>query len=299
MEQGCFLLQECGMSDSIRPRSELINELEALRRRIKELESAAIERGRPEEILGTAEPKVREQVAAGCENEALMILQNRQALLGKMMDHIVHQWKQPLNIISLIVQDIMEGSADEEYPGESLNVNVNKVINLVHEISRNIDDFRDFLKPDKEKNEFLIKDAIEKSISFLDSSFRFHKIKIETEVDGELHATGPRKQYSQVFLTILDHIKDDLLKKRVNNPVISIKGYRRGRKSIVTITDNAGGIPDSLLEKIQVPDFLTPEPSFENWIGLYLAKIIIERQMEGIMTIKNLGTGAEFRIEVP
>lgn len=287
------------MSDSIKPRNELISELEALRRRIKELESAAIECRRPEEIPGTPEPKDREQVTAGCDNEALMILQHRQALLGKMMDHIVHQWKQPLNIISLIVQDIMEGFADEEYPGESLNVNVNKIINLVHEISRNIDDFRDFLKPDREKSRFLIKDAIERSLSFLESSFRFHKIKIETEVNGELYATGPRKQYSQVLLTILDHIKDDLLKKRVNNPVISIKGYRRGRKSIVTITDNAGGIPDTLLEKIQVPDFSTRNSSYEDWIGLYLAKIMIERQMVGIMTIKNLDSGAEFRIEVP
>jgi C4-dicarboxylate-specific signal transduction histidine kinase len=310
MGQGCFLLQGCEMPDSIKSNDELINEIETLRRRIKELESAAIERKKPEklaemnshtaeELNGTPELKVREQVAAGCENEAFMILQNRQALLGKMMDHIAHQWKQPLNIISLIVQDLVESFAEGEPDGESLQVNTHKIINLVHEISRTVDDFRDFIKADKGKSEFRVLDAIEKSLSFLDSSFRFHKIKVGIEVNGDLHAMGMQKKYSQVLLAVLDHVTDDLLKAKVKNPEISIKGYRSGRKSIVTITDNAGGIPDASLEKIQVPDFSTLESPGENWIGLYLAKIIMERQMEGRMTVKNLGSGAEFRIEIP
>ena len=298
------------MPDSIKSNKELINELETLRRRIKELESDAIERKKPEklpkknsqtseELNETLELKVREQVASGCENEALMILQNRQALLGKMLDHIAHQWKQPLNIISLIVQDLAESFAEGESDGETLNVNANKIINLVHEISRTVDDFRDFLKADRGKSEFRVLDAIEKSLSFLDSSFRFHKIKVEIEVNGELRAMGMQKKFSQVLLAVLDHVTDDLLKAKVKNPEISIKGHRSGRKLIVTIKDNAGGIPDPLLEKIQVPDFSTLESSCENWIGLYLAKIITERQLEGRMTVKNLGPGAEFIIEVP
>ena len=69
-------------------------------------------------------------------------------------------------------------------------------------------------------------------------------------------------------------------------------------KTVVIISDNAGGIDEDIIDKIFDPYFTTKGPDKGTGIGLFMAKNIIENSMQGHLTVRNTGDGAEFKIEV-
>jgi signal transduction histidine kinase len=69
-------------------------------------------------------------------------------------------------------------------------------------------------------------------------------------------------------------------------------------KAVITVTDNAGGIPEDTIDRIFDPYFTTKGPDHGTGVGLFMSKGIIEKNMGGRLTARNTGDGAEFRIEV-
>ena len=67
-------------------------------------------------------------------------------------------------------------------------------------------------------------------------------------------------------------------------------------RSVVTVADNARGIPDNIIDKIFYPYFATKGPDKGNWIGLYMAKIIIGKNMGGRLTVRDTEYDTKFRI---
>ena len=53
-----------------------------------------------------------------------------------------------------------------------------------------------------------------------------------------------------------------------------------------------------ILPKIFDPYFSTKAPDKGTGLGLHMAKTVIEKSMKGLLTARNTGEGAEFRIEV-
>ena len=111
-------------------------------------------------------------------------------------------------------------------------------------------------------------------------------------------ANGYPNEYAQVLLNILLNARDELVGHNVDDALISIHAFAEGGRSVVTITDNAGGIADEIIDSLFDPYFTTKEPDKGTGIGLFMSKTIIEKNMGGRLTVRNSGSGAEFRIEV-
>ncbi|MFA7062385.1 MAG: PAS domain S-box protein, partial [Pedobacter sp.] len=232
------------------------------------------------------------------EKEQLLIQQNRQAAMGEMIGNIAHQWRQPLNTLGLLAQRIglLYGSPvfDKEFVGTS----VAKSMEIIKHMSKTIDDFRDYFKPEKDKSDFYVSEAIKNALSLLEGNFQNPKICIEIIEGGNPVVNGYHNEFSQVFLNILNNARDALIEREVSEGKVTITICREEYGTVITVADNAGGIPDEIISKIFDPYFTTKGPLLGTGIGLFMSKAIIEKNMGGKLTVRNTDIGAEFRIEV-
>ncbi len=82
--------------------------------------------------------------------------------------------------------------------------------------------------------------------------------------------------------------------RRVPEPRIEIHIAAAEGRTMIRIADNGGGIEQSAMGRIFEPYFTT-RPDGQG-IGLYMSKIIIEKNIQGTLTAANTFEGAEFTI---
>jgi PAS domain S-box-containing protein len=251
-----------------------------------------------EDLNRTLEMRVQEEVEKNRIKDILLIHQNRQAALGETLEHIAHQWKQPLNALSLITGSLQAEAASGKLTDESLQETTDTIVGLVDHMSQTIAVFRDFYRPEKERTIFSIREAIDKALSFIKPALRLDSIEVDITADPLLAAYGYPKEYAQVLLNILSNAREALTEKEVKNPRVSIQAVAENGKAVVTATDNAGGIPDANLARIFDLYFTTRDSIGGTGIGLYMSKNIIEKNMGGKLGVRNTGNGAEFKIEL-
>jgi PAS domain S-box-containing protein len=257
------------------------------------------ERRREAETALQAETQERLRIVEELRQRELMLLQqNRQAAMGEMINNISHQWRQPLNTLGLIIQKLPICYDSAEFNREYLQENADRAMNLVQHMSRTIDSFRNFFRIDKEIVSFSLNEVVGQVVEFVRQTFEEQNIAITVNVQGISVAHGYPNEYAQVLLNILLNARDALFASRVTAPRIVIAISATDEASIVTITDNGGGIPEEIIGKLFDPYFTTKRPEKGTGIGLFMSKTIIETNMGGTLSVRNAGDGAEFRIEV-
>ncbi|NLW48457.1 MAG: PAS domain S-box protein [Firmicutes bacterium] len=250
------------------------------------------------EMNRSLERLVKEEVSKNREKDLMLIKQSRQAAMGEMIGNIAHQWRQPLNALGLMLQNIQDAYQYNEITPEYMESRAKKVKELIKHMSQTIEDFRNFYRPDKEKQKFRLEEVIDKTITFVEASFKNNNIELMFTVKNDIYIFGFPNEYSQVLINILNNAKDVLLAKKIKNPRVDIELTGDQSLSSVTITDNGGGIPDQIIDKVFEPYFTTKEPNQGTGIGLYMSKTIIEKNMGGRLSVVNLAGGAQFTIEV-
>jgi signal transduction histidine kinase len=274
----------------LRKKTERENELALIRR--KETEAAL------KELNEELEKRVEERTAELREKDQLLLTQGRRAAMGEMIGNIAHQWRQPLNSLGLLVQEVQlvqeVGEADLNYLAEYSQ----RSMKLIHHMSRTIDDFRNFFKPDKEKVNFDVEEVVRKTLQLLEGTLKEQGIAVEVDTAGESMLLGYPNEFSQVLLNILNNARDVLRERKVAEPRIGIGITGDGGKVCVTIRDNAGGIPVEIIDRIFDPYFTTKGPESGTGVGLSMSKSIVDRNFGGLLSARNVSGGAEFTVEV-
>ncbi|MEF3191699.1 MAG: PAS domain-containing sensor histidine kinase [Campylobacterales bacterium] len=249
----------------------------------------------------TLEERVRQELAKREEQQKILIQQSRLAAMGEMIGNIAHQWRQPLNSLGILIQDLNEAWEFGELDHDYLTKMINQAMEIIEMMSRTIDDFRDFFRPDKEAVLFSINDAVKSALSIIGPSMRNHNITIELIEKARIEREGHPNEYAQVILNLLKNASDALLSKPSDTPkkvritIDEVEG--RGR---VVVSDNGPGVTEEIKPYIFEPYFTTKAKTQGTGIGLYMSKKIIEQSMGGHITLldtKEEG-GASFEVVI-
>ena len=266
--------------------------------RQKAEEALAVKQLQLEHLNQSLEERIEAAIADLRQKDQMLIQQGRLAAMGEMLNNIAHQWRQPLNNIDLIVQSLQEAFESGELTEAEMDRSIDNALDVIIHMSETIDDFRNFFRHDKEKQAFTVNEVVPHSIRYVEATLKSCNIEVEVTAEEDVLTYGYQNEYSQVLLNIINNARDVLLERNVANPRISIRVFREHELSVVTVRDNGGGIDAGILPKIFDPYFTTKEMTQGTGIGLYMSKVIIEKNMGGSLTACNREGGAEFRIEV-
>jgi C4-dicarboxylate-specific signal transduction histidine kinase len=232
------------------------------------------------------------------QNEQILIQQSRLAAMGEMLGYIAHQWRQPLNVLALHIQELGLTYQQGVIGAAQLDGNIDQAMGILKHLSQTIDDFRNFNTFGKEKTTFLVHEALLSAVRLIEESFRQQNIAIDISCAGAPRITGHPSEFGQVILNLLANSRDALQELGVANGLIEVHCRDENGKAIVTVSDNAGGIKEEILDKVFDAYFTTKELGKGSGVGLFMSKIIIEKNLGGRLSVRNLHGGSQFTIEV-
>lgn len=234
------------------------------------------------------------------ENQNILVEQSKSAAMGEMISMIAHQWRQPLQAISILIQKLpMTKTLDGVITDELLEQVVFDVGRQLEYMSKTIDDFRDFFLPDKPKEEVFIEEVINKALDFVSFMLKTDSIEISLDIKTETKVLVHVNELVQVLINLFKNSKDIMEEKEIENREINILVYDKYKYVVIEVEDNGGGIPKDLMNKIFEPYFSTKDDKNGTGLGLYMCKTIIEKHTKGFLSVKNSNKGAKFQIKLP
>ena len=262
-----------------------------------------IEEGYRDELIDTIEALKEKDLALLAslnelkEKEELLFQKAKMADMGEMMGNIAHQWRQPLAVNNTLISILKEKNKRETLQSTELSQKLKEMENSIQYMSRTIDDFMHFYHPNKEKITFSVSKVVEHALEITYPMLNKAEIEIRFKSSNGFDVNGYMNEYMQVLISILTNAKDILLHREVKDAYIQIELFETDNNSIVLkISDNAGGISDENMHRIFDPYFTTKHKSMGTGLGLYISKMIIEKNMNGVLSVENDKEGATFSI---
>ncbi|MDR3346403.1 MAG: PAS domain-containing sensor histidine kinase [Campylobacteraceae bacterium] len=241
--------------------------------------------------------QIRLEVEKNREKDKMMFQQARLASMGEMIGNIAHQWRQPLSELGIILFTVKKLFLKND--ALQMEKQYKYAKSVIERMSKTIEDFRNFFKPTKSKDDFLMSDVIDEVLSILEGSFSRESVHIDVQVSKTLKIFGYKNELSQAILNIVNNAKDAFKDKNIDNRTVNIAVSKKGNFVHINISDNAGGIKDEVIDKIFEPYFTTKHASSGTGLGLYIVKMIIENSMKGEVIVANKKDGANFEIKIP
>ena len=237
------------------------------------------------------------------KNEALKRLKilrdSKLNQMSEIISMIAHQWRQPLNNLSLINQIIVMKFEENKLDKEIMDYFKFHSQQQINFLTQTIDDFKNFFKIDEKQQKIDVVEVIISSIDLLKPNLKQNNIKINCDFSNEkIYSFGYKNGLKQVILNILNNAKDILIPLDTNKE-INIYINKEETTIKIIIEDNGGGISIDIIDKIFNPYFSTKKEKNGTGLGLYMAKIIIEEKMNGKIEVKNTKNGANFEIRLP
>jgi len=257
------------------------NALKALRALNEHLE-ARVERGLQERIA----------------QEQVLIKKSRFVVMGEMLSAITHQWRQPLNLLGLHIQEIKEEHEFDQLSAESLERLTKESMEQIHYLSDTIDDFRNFFSPNKKRITFSVEQALKEALNLVTAQLNHYDITCRVHiVSTDWSLEGYPNEFKQAVINLVHNAKDAIVEYRKTDAIeglIEIEVDGIGRR--VQFSDNGGGISNETLARIFDPYFTTKSEDKGTGIGLYMTQMIIEKNMGGSITVNNCVKGACFTL---
>ncbi|MEA2049337.1 MAG: CBS domain-containing protein [Campylobacterota bacterium] len=231
----------------------------------------------------------------------LLFEQQKMAQMGEMIGNIAHQFKQPLSTISVANTSIQLKKEYGILDDDTYDELSNSINNNVEYLAVTIDTFKNFLKEKKELRTIILEDRIKTTLNIVTPVLKNNKIKLINNIDYEKQTkiSMVLGELDQVIINIINNAKDALIENKIENPNIIIDLTTIDDKIIITIQDNANGIPNTIIDKIFDEYFTTKDLKNGTGLGLYMSRKIITDSLKGELLVENTKKGAKFIITLP
>ena len=231
--------------------------------------------------------KIQDKITELRQKDQIMYQQARLASIGEMIQNIAHQWRQPLNSLTLLIQSFQSKSENGKLTHEFICDQTKNALRIAKNMSDTIENFRNFFHPHSTKEYFCIQKSIQDSLSILSSNLKHNDIEFYTPSKSQIMFFGYENAFSQVILNLINNAKDAINSEHLEKGIIEIDVIEDKNEIKIITQDNAGGIKLQEIDKIFEPYFTTKHKSVGTGIGLYMVKQIIENQMKGKILVKN------------
>jgi len=240
---------------------------------------------------------VKEEMTKNLEKQKLIELKSRYAQMGEIIGMITHQWKQPLNAIAIIANVLKLKSQNNLLDKKLLFDKLEDILKQVDYMSKTVLEFQGFFNPLKEKIYFNIFESLKGILELIKTEYSYKNISIYLTGDEKVKAWGLPNELNQVVLSILKNSLDEFTKKPHEDMWIKVNILKKDNKAIIEVLDNAGGIPENIIDKIF--DLYVTTKENGSGLGLNISKNMIEEHMDGKIYVQNIDNGAKFTIELP
>jgi len=247
---------------------------------------------KPIDELHIAKQKVIEQ-------EEMLIAQSRHAAMGEMISMIAHQWRQPISIISMEANNMIADIALESVDMKKFEAHAESIIDKSQELSKTINDFKNFFRPENSSQEITIEDVFNDVFSVIGKSLHANNIEFIKDFHSTKRISTFSRELMQAIINIVQNSKDAILENTSKDGLIKVGTYDKKDGVLIKIIDNGGGIKDNIIDNIFDPYFSTKNKKNGTGIGLYMSKTIIEKHLNGKIIAYNNDDGACFEIELP
>lgn len=248
------------------------------------------------ELNKTLEQRVKQEIEKNEEKQKLLFWQSRMASLGQMLANIAHQWRQPLTELNLTFFNIKKAMSDQNI--KSVESYYREGKKIIKSMSQTIDDFSNFFDPHKDVEPFLLSEAISQALEMLSKMITRENIEVICEFE-KIEVLGVKNELEQVIINLIQNSTDMFKQNQTLNPHILIKTYTQESFAMIEFSDNAGGIAPQNIDKIFEPYFTTKHKSSGTGLGLFMSKLIIEKSLNGTMSVSNKDSGALFTVTIP
>ena len=254
--------------------------------------------GKLQKLNKSLEYKVQKGIEEGKRKDKAILQQSKLARMGSMISMIAHQWRQPLTELSGVLMELETATRFKKVDENHILSSIERCDGMIEFMSNTIDDFRNFYKPDKKKEDFYVLDSCQKAIGLVNASLKEANINLVLNIKKDKLIHGYPTEFSQVILNLITNARDVLLEKNIQEPKIELSIESMGVLCIVKVKDNAGGIKKENFDLIFDPYFSTKDEKTGTGLGLYISKLIIENNMGGELSVKNDKEGAVFKIVI-
>lgn len=253
--------------------------------------------------------QLQNEIKKNKEKHQIMMTQSRFASMGELINMIAHQWRQPLASIGTAAFNLqfkldsksydLDSQESQEKHIQFFSKKLKEIEYYVQNLTSTIDDFRNFYKSDKSSSKVSTKQLIEDALKILSYSFNERAITVNKEFNSTSIVNIYPNEIVHVLINIFKNSQDNFLEHNIDNMEINIKTYETKEYTVIEISDNGGGIPKEICEKVFDPYFSTKKEKNGTGLGLYMSKIIIEKHHKGELTFNNTQEGVCFNIKLP
>ena len=219
---------------------------------------------------------------------------SRQAAIGEMISRLGHNWRQPLNTISSIVQSIGDANDFDDLTDEFLEQKIKDCMQTVKGLSTQIDKLRFVYRCDEVLEDFDARDVLKEVIVSNENRFKNNDIEIIYEPGESYILYGGPSEFHQAINYVLSNAFEILLERKVKNPWVKVTQKICQEELQIRISDNGGGVDEKFGDKIFELFISTKSKLNNTGLGLNLARLIIEQHLNGRLYLVNQKEGAEF-----